>query len=76
MTNLVEALNWHYAVKQFDPNYTIPAKTEEQLLESLRLAPSSFGLQLWNFVVLKDPKLKKELRHIYQFHKIQTLQSS
>jgi nitroreductase len=31
-------------------------------LEVLRLSPSSYGLQPWKFVIVKDPAVRKELR--------------
>jgi nitroreductase len=57
-----QALSWRYATKRFDPNRTIPASLWETLESSLRLAPSSFGLQPWRFVVVKNPELRKELQ--------------
>jgi len=59
---LTNALNWRYATKRFDPTKTIPADTWHALEESLRLAPSSFGLQPWHFVVVTNPGLRKELQ--------------
>lgn len=61
-TTLENALNWRYATKRFDPTKTIPAETWHALEESLRLAPSSFGLQPWHFIVITNPELRKELQ--------------
>ncbi len=61
-TELLEALQWRYATKQFDPSRTIPADTWEALEEALVLTPSSYGLQPWKFLVIKDPALRAELR--------------
>jgi nitroreductase len=55
------ALNWRYAVKKFDPTRTIPADTWRVLEESLRLAPSSYGLQLWKFFVVTDMATREKL---------------
>ena len=55
-------LNWRYATKKFDPLKNIPKEDFAQLLEVLRLAPSSYGLQPWKFVVVKNPELRKKLR--------------
>ncbi|MFN4894218.1 MAG: nitroreductase family protein [Pseudomonadota bacterium] len=56
------AFNWRYATKRFDPTRTIPADAWRTLEESLRLAPSSFGLQPWHFIVITNPDLRKELQ--------------
>lgn len=58
----LHALNWRYAVKRFDPTRKISDKDWNILAESLRLSPSSYGLQPWKFIVVQDPKLREELR--------------
>jgi nitroreductase len=59
--HLLEALNWRYATKQFDAAKKIPADLWATLEQTLVLAPSSFGLQPWKFVVVTDPALKAKL---------------
>lgn len=54
-------LQWRYAVKQFDAAKKIPDAAWDVLVRSLVLAPSSFGLQPWKFVVVKDPAVRKTL---------------
>lgn len=61
-TTLIDALNWRYATKSFDASRKIPADTLDALLDSLVLAPSSFGLQPWKFIVVEDPELRSRLR--------------
>lgn len=60
--SLLESLQWRYATKKFDSEYQIPADLREALLQSLRLTPSSFGLQPWKFVVVENPALRQSLR--------------
>ena len=60
--DLVAVLNWRYATKQFDPERKIPAADWKALEESLRLAPSSFGIQPWKFIVVETPALRAKLR--------------
>jgi nitroreductase len=55
-------LNWRYAVKGFDATKKIPADQLENLLEALRLAPSSYGLQPWKFVVVENVELREKLK--------------
>ncbi len=58
---IIETLNWRYATKEFDPTRKVSDSDLETLLESLRLAPSSFGLQPWKFIVVSDKEIKKRL---------------
>lgn len=55
-------LLWRYATKKFDPKKILGEKDLNQLLESLRLSPSSLGLQPWKFIVVTDKKLRQQLR--------------
>ncbi len=58
---IVDHLNWRYATKKFDKTRKITDGDWQVLVESLRLAPSSFGLQPWKFVVIQSPELRKKL---------------
>jgi nitroreductase len=58
---LVEALNWRYATKKFDPARKIPGDTWSALEQSLVLSPSSIGLQPWKFFVVTDQAVKTQL---------------
>lgn len=58
---LVEALNWRYATKKFDPAKKIPDADWQALEQSLVLSPSSIGLQPWKFFVVTDPAVKAQL---------------
>ncbi|MBI5201058.1 MAG: nitroreductase family protein, partial [Elusimicrobia bacterium] len=59
---LLESLRDRYAVKAFDPNARIPEAEWDALLESLVLAPSSYGLQPWKFFTVENPALRAKLR--------------
>ena len=63
-TDLIQALNWRYATKKFDPSRKIPADLWKTLEQALVLAPSSLGLQPWRFVVVTDPAVKQRLRAV------------
>jgi nitroreductase len=58
---LVDALNWRYATKKFDPARKIPVEDWNALEQSLVLAPSSIGLQPWKFFVVTDAAVKTQL---------------
>lgn len=60
-TTVLQQLQWRYATKKFDPDRKIPADLWQTLLQSLVLAPSSFGLQPWKFYVIETPELRQAL---------------
>ena len=60
---LLASLEWRYATKAFDTR-KLPDATWAALEESLRLAPSSYGLQPWKFIVVNDPALRSKLRPV------------
>lgn len=60
--DLVARLHWRYSTKRFDPSRTIAPDVWSALEQALVLAPSSFGLQPWKFVVVDDPALRQQLR--------------
>jgi nitroreductase len=59
---LLAALRWRYATKQFDASRKIPADVWDALEQSLVLTPSSFGLQPWKFLVVRDPAIRARLQ--------------
>lgn len=59
---LLQALQWRYATKVFDPSRAIPSETWQALEEALVLTPSSYGLQPWKFLLIQDQALRRELR--------------
>jgi nitroreductase len=61
-SELLAALHFRYATKQFDSERKIADETWEVLEQALVLAPSSFGLQPWKFIVINDPDLRTRLR--------------
>ena len=58
---LLEALNWRYATKVFDPAKKIPADTWQTLEHALVLTPTSYGLQPYQFLVISDPAKRAQL---------------
>jgi nitroreductase len=62
--SLLSTLNWRYAVKKFDPSRKIEPNLWSALEQSLVLSPSSYGLQLWNFLVVENPNLREQLRTV------------
>lgn len=59
-----EALEWRYATKRYDPKKKISEKDWQVLSDSLQLAPSSYGLQPWKFLVIENPALRSKLKSV------------
>src|SRR5207237_3988595 len=59
---ILNQLNWRYAVKKFDAGKKISEENWKVLEESLILAPSSFGLQPYKFIVVTDETVKEKLK--------------
>jgi nitroreductase len=59
---ILRQLHWRYATKTFDPAKKIPDDTWHALEQSLVLAPSSFGLQPWKFLVIRNPEIREKLQ--------------
>jgi nitroreductase len=58
---LVQALEWRYATKVFDPAKKIPAEVWAALEKTLVLTPTSYGLQPYHFLIVQDPAKRAEL---------------
>lgn len=50
------------SIKAFDPNHRLTAEEERKLLEAAIQSPTSFNIQHWRFVLVKDPDLRKKIR--------------
>jgi nitroreductase len=59
---ILEQLNWRYAVKSYDKTKKVSAEDWETLEAALLLAPSSFGIQPYKFIVVTDPELREKLK--------------
>jgi nitroreductase/dihydropteridine reductase len=58
--NLIDALNWRYAVREFSTDTIVPDKLQ-QLLDATRLSPSSYGLQPYHLLVIQSPVIRQQL---------------
>jgi nitroreductase len=57
---LLNALEWRYASKKMNGK-PVPQEKVERILEAIRLAPSSMGLQPYTVLVITDPEVKKQI---------------
>lgn len=60
----IKKLEWRYAVKKFDPSKKLSDEQLSFILEAGRLAPSSFGLQAWEIVVVKNTEIREKLKEV------------
>ena len=58
---LLDALQWRYATKVFDPAKKIPADVWAALEKTLVLTPTSYDLQPYRFLVVQDPAKRAAL---------------
>lgn len=68
--NLLTALNWRYAVRRFS-DQVVTEDQLEQLLHAIVLSPSSYGLQPYRVLVVKNQALQQQLvAHAYGQDKV------
>lgn len=56
-----EIFNFRYACKKFDKNKKVKDEDIKTILNSARLSPSSFGIEPWDFVVVRTEELINKL---------------
>lgn len=61
---LYKVMKERKSVRIYDPNFKIEKEELEEMLKLATSAPSSSNLQAWNFIVIQDQDVKKELRII------------
>ena len=57
-----DAIYQRRAVKHFNPNHVMPDEVLRKLLEAAIQSPTSFNIQHWRFVVVRDKELRKQIR--------------
>src|ERR1017187_1236481 len=57
---LLNALEWRYASKKMNGK-RVPEDKVEKIMEAIRIAPSSIGLQPYSVIVIADPELKNQI---------------
>ncbi len=58
--NLIQQLNWRYATKRMNGAKIAPEKLDK-ILEAVRLAPTSFGLQPFKVIVVENQALRERI---------------
>ncbi len=60
--DVIQAIRERRAINFFEPGKEIPDDKLKELLFIANLSPSSFNLQPWKIIVVRDPERKKILR--------------
>ena len=61
--NIIDNLNWRYATKKMNGKQ-VPEEKIKIILEAIRLAPSSSGLQPFRVFVISNPEIKEKIKPI------------
>ena len=59
----IDQLNWRYATKRMTEK-VVPQEKIDAIIEAIRLSASSYGLQPYDLVVVKDKELLKQIQPI------------
>ena len=62
MKNIVEAMEWRFSVNKFDTIKKLTDAQFDELMKTIILTPSSYGLQPWKFIVVKNPVIRAQLQ--------------
>ena len=60
--NTFDAIKERRSVKHYDSNHKLSDKEIEKLMSFTVLSPTSFNIQNWRFVLVKDPEIRKKIR--------------
>ena len=60
--NTIEAIYNRRAVKHFDKDHQLTKEEENRLLETTIQSPTSFNIQHWRFVIIRDPQFRAKIR--------------
>jgi len=60
--NTFDAIRERRSVKHYDPNHRLTDEEINHLLSLAILSPTSFNIQNWRFVLVKNPEIRKEIR--------------
>lgn len=58
----LQAIQERRSVKHYDTSAEMPEEDVQKLLDLALLSPTSFNIQNWRFVLVRDPELRHEIR--------------
>jgi len=59
-----DAIEQRRSIKHFDTNHKLSESEIEKLLSLTLLSPTSYNIQNWRFVVVKDTEIRKKIREV------------
>jgi nitroreductase len=59
--NTFDAIKERRSVKHYDSNHKLSDEEIEKLMSLAVLSPTSFNIQNWRFVLVKDPEIRKKI---------------
>ncbi len=62
--NVIQSIENRRSIKHFDASHTMPEEDVQKLMQLSLLAPSSFNMQNYRFVLVRNAELRKEIRAV------------
>jgi len=60
--NIIEKLGWRYATKKFNSGVNLSDSKMDILKQAIQFAPTSYGLQPFQVVFVKNPEVREKLK--------------
>ncbi|MEM9414923.1 MAG: nitroreductase family protein [Planctomycetota bacterium] len=57
-----DAIYQRRSIKQYDPEHVMPDADIDKLMEAAAQSPTSFNMQNWRFVLVRDPAIRQAIR--------------
>jgi len=70
-----DAIYGRRSIKHYDPKHEMTDEEITKLLSAAIQSPTSFNIQHWRFVVVRDPEIRQQLKNA-AFHQAQVADSS
>lgn len=64
MFTVTERLAWRYATKKYDPTKIVSAEKLENIVQAVRLAPTTSGLQPFELLIVRNPELRAKIKSV------------
>jgi nitroreductase len=64
MMDTFDAIEQRRSVKHYDPNHKFTEEEIEKLMSLAVLSPTSYNMQNWRFVLVKDSETRKKIRSV------------
>ena len=60
--NVKETIEARRSVKHYDPDHVMPEENLAELIRLTKLTPSSFNMQNYRILVVRDPEIRQQIR--------------